>query len=393
MEINNFYFSQMPKIYFGEGEFKNIFEKIQGYGKNVLLVLGGSSFKKSKDYAWFKSECGEKDIKIHEVSVKGEPSPEIIDANVELNRDKGIDVVVAIGGGSVLDAGKAISAMLTKKESVVDYLEGVGTGAVHNGEKLPFIAVPTTSGTGSEATKNAVISKVGENGFKKSLRHDNFVPNIAIVDPELTMSCPASITASCGLDAFTQLLEAYVSTKSSPITDSLSLSGLKAIKDGLMQSFENGDDIEARKNLAYASFMSGAVLANSGLGVVHGYASPIGAYFDIPHGIVCGTLVGEATKINIRELKKDVDKGKKYLKKYAIVGRVLSGKYNLDDSSAYDILVKIIETWIVEMGIDKLSKYGIKEPDLLKIVGETGIKNNPVKLDKEPLLEILKNRL
>ncbi len=393
MEINNFYFAQMPKIYFGEGEFEIIFDRIEKYGKNIVLVLGSGSFKKSKSYVWFEDMCDMKAVNIHEVAVKGEPSPELIDASVNLNRNKNIDLVIAIGGGSVIDAGKAISAMLTKTNSVVDYLEGVGTGAVHDGDKIPFIAVPTTSGTGSEATKNAVISRIGDKGFKKSLRHDNFVPDIAILDPILTLSCPASITAACGLDAFTQLLEAYVSTNSSAMTDALALSGIKAVKDGLVQSYKSADDIEARKNLSYASMISGVVLANAGLGVVHGYASPIGGFFDIPHGVVCGTLLGEVTKENIKELYKLGEEGKKYLHKYAEVGRLLSDDISLCDEIACKFLIMTIEEWISEMKIKRLAEYGVKELDLIKIVDSTGLKNNPVKLSKDDLYNILKNRL
>ena len=184
-----------------------------------------------------------------------------------------------------MDAGKSISAMLTKTESIKEYLEGIGTKK-HDGKKMPFVAVPTTSGTGSEATKNAVISEIGGRGFKKSLRHDNFVPDSVVIDPRLMISCPQNVTAASGMDVFSQLIEGYLSTNSSPMTDALALSGLRYIKEGLLKSYETGDDIDARGKVAYASYLSGVVLANAGLGTVHGFASPIGGYFDIPHGVV-----------------------------------------------------------------------------------------------------------
>ena len=217
-------------------------------------------------------------IKYHHVVVSGEPSPELIDTTVEKYRNEAVDAIVAIGGGSVLDAGKAISAMLHRTESIKEFLEGVGT-IEHPGTKLPFIALPTTSGTGSEATKNAVISHVGKSGYKKSLRHDNFVPDIAIVDPRFTLSCPQNITAASGMDCFTQLIESYLSDKANEYTDALAWEGLKEIKSSLVQSYMHGNDIQARTGMAFASLTSGICLANAGLGVVHGFASSIGGLY------------------------------------------------------------------------------------------------------------------
>ena len=180
-----------------------------------------------------------------------------------------------------MDAGKAISAMLTQEGSVKDYLEGVGHKHP-SGNKVPFFAVPTTSGTGSEATKNAVLSEIGPNGYKKSLRHDHFVPDLAIVDPDLTLSCPPGLTAYSGMDAFTQLLEAYVSTKAHPFTDALCEKALELLSGSLLQAYQDGENIEAREAMSYAAWTSGIVLAQVGLGVVHGFASAVGGMFDNP---------------------------------------------------------------------------------------------------------------
>ena len=227
---DNFHFAKTPEIHFGAGKFALTGRLAKKFGSIVLVVTGAESLKKSGKSDDLVKQFRNEDIKFSFVSIHDEPNPDFIDDIVKINRTKGIKVVIAIGGGSVVDAGKAISAMLPVEDSVFNYLEDVGS-KIPNGIKIPFIAIPTTSGTGSETTKNAVLSSTGENGFKKSLRHDNFVPDIAIVDPELTLTLPPHITAACGMDAFTQLLESYVSTKASLITDSLAFYGLNRIRD------------------------------------------------------------------------------------------------------------------------------------------------------------------
>ncbi len=394
MELRPFYFARLPRILFGEGTFQKLYEAILGYGKTTLIVTGGNSFRNTDRFDTLVNQLVKHSINVYDVSVNGEPSPDLIDKIVNTYRNEHIDVVVAIGGGSVLDAGKAISAMLTQNDSVMEYLEGVGSGKIHNGEKVPFIAVPTTSGTGSEATKNAVLSRVGENGFKKSLRHDNFVPDVAILDPILTISCPTHITAASGLDAFTQLLGAYLSTEASPMTDTLALSGLEYIKDCLVPACTKGArDINVRAGMAYASLMSGVVLANAGLGIVHGFASPIGGYFDIPHGVVCGTLVGEAVNMNIKSLRQMGNKDDISLKKYAKVGALFTGCNERDIEESCNQLIAKIDEWIELLKIPRLGVYHINENDLDEIVEGTGNKNNPVTLTKDQMKQILRNRL
>ncbi len=394
MEIKPFNFVRLPQILFGEGTFQKLYEAIMGFGNTTLIVTGGESFRHTEKFDILVNQLVKHSIKVYDVSVKGEPSPDLIDKIVDAYRNKYIDVVVAIGGGSVLDAGKAISAMLMQNDSVLEYLEGVGSGKIHNGEKAPFIAVPTTSGTGSEATKNAVLSRVGKNGFKKSLRHDNFVPDIAVLDPILTISCPTHITAASGLDAFTQLLGGYLSTEASPMTDTMALSGLQFIKDCLVTVCTTGTkDVNVRAGMAYASLMSGIVLANAGLGIVHGFASPIGGYFDIPHGVVCGTLVGEAVKMNIKLLRQIGNKDNLFLKKYAKVGALLSEGNEEDVEESCNHLIAKLDEWTELLKIPRLGKYHITENDLDKIVEGTGNKNNPVKLTKDQMKQILRNRL
>ncbi len=394
--IQNFNFASIPHIIFGAGKLNELYEIVPKFGNNVLFVIGGSSLERSGKWKEISSSMENKSITYTSVSVKGEPSPPIVDQIAENFRNKNIDLIIGIGGGSVTDAGKAISAMIPKEDSIKNYLEGVGT-KIHDGKKIPYIAIPTTSGTGSEATKNAVISDIGSEGFKKSLRHDNLIPNIALIDPELMISCPPSITGACGMDAFTQLLEAYVSTKASPMTDALAYSGMEYMNKNMIPAcFGGASDVNVRAAMAYGSLMSGITLANAGLGIVHGLASPIGGFFDIPHGVVCGTLLAEATRMNIKKLKELSVAGKAGLKKHANIGALLSGnKLNgegkIDENCS--ILISTLEKWTEELKIDRLGKYGITSEHIEKIVKKAGLKNNPVNLNDKDIETIILNRL
>lgn len=394
--IPPFNFARIPHIIFGAGKLNELYSIIPKFGKNILFIIGGNSLKKSGKWDDIISALENKSINFSSTSISSEPSPSLIDEATAKFRDKRFDLVVGIGGGSVIDAGKAISAMLPKKGSIQNYLEGIGEKS-HDGIKLPYIAIPTTSGTGSEATKNAVISEIGPDGFKKSLRHDNLIPNVAIIDPELMISCPLSISASCGMDAFTQLLEAYVSSKRNPITDTLAYNGMKYIGENLLLACSTGSsDVNIRAAMAYGSLLSGITLANAGLGIVHGLASPIGGMYKIPHGVVCGTLLSEATKINIEVLQKQGFGGRKGLKKYAKIGALLKGKYHLEEGKINEfcsMLIETLENWTDKLKINRLGKYGIRNEDFEKIVEKTSLKNNPVNLSKDYIRNIVINRL
>ena len=393
----SFDFAGTPKIIFENEGFEKLPELIAEYGERVLIITGGSFLRESGYFDKLVDTLSRYNVSTYDESVKEEPSPDLVDNIADKYRNKNIDIVAAVGGGSVMDTGKAVSAMLTTSDSVMKYLEGVGAGKEHSGEKIPMIAVPTTSGTGSEATKNAVLSRVGEDGFKKSLRHDNFIPDIALLDPELTVSCPSEITAASGLDAITQLLGAYVSSEASVLTDSLAFRALKIAGSSLIPvCTDEADNLQLRANMAYASLISGVVLANAGLGIVHGLASPIGGFYDIPHGVVCGTVFGEAVNRTINLLKDK--KGDKFLEKYAQVGAHWAGKEDLyyqekNIDKCCQLLINTIEKWLNKLQIPRLSEYGIEKKDLDKIARNTGNKNNPVKLDKNEIKQLLKARL
>lgn len=387
--MNAFAIAPTPQLHFGPGSISVLPSTIKSFGSRPLLITGARSFLSSTDNLTVMEELKVKGFAFEHASINHEPTPAMIDAIVNRYSPNAPDVVVAIGGGSVLDAGKAISAMLPINEPVKEYLEGVGKKLPHPGIKVPFIAVPTTSGTGSEATKNAVLSETGPGGYKKSLRHNNFVPDVAIVDSLLSVSCPPAITASSGMDAFTQLLESYVSTAANPITDALAYKGLRLISDSLLAAYHDGTDIEARSNMALAAYLSGITLANAGLGLVHGFASSIGGYFDIPHGTICSSLMAAANTATIRRLRSDKNNTEATLKKFAAVGRLFSETRDMPDDYYVDALLALLENWTIQLKIPPLMQYGILPADYVRIVDITDNKNNPVPLSRDEMTEVL----
>jgi alcohol dehydrogenase class IV len=295
-------------------------------------------------------------------------------------------VIVAIGGGSVLDAGKAISAMIPLNEPVKNYLEGIGS-KIHPGIKIPFISLPTTAGTGSEAARNAVLSETGLNGFKKSLRHNNFVPNVAIVDPMLAISCPPATTAASGMDTFTQLLESFLSPAGNVITDVIAVEGLRMVSASLLTAYNDGTNLSARTGMALAAYLSGITLTNAGLGLIHGFASSIGAFFPIPHGVICSALMGSVNKLTVRKLR--FEKEGTALNKYAVVGRIFCAVNSKSDSYYIDALLDTIESYRRQMKIPTLAQLGVTAADFDRIVKVTDNKNNPTPLAVEEMLEAL----
>jgi alcohol dehydrogenase class IV len=279
--------------------------------------------------------------------------------------------------------------MIPTGASVRDYLEGVGTKN-HPGTRLPFIALPTTSGTGSEATRNAVLSEVGPKGFKRSLRHLNFVADTAILDPVLTLNCPPDITAYSGMDAFTQLLESYLSTAANPITDALALQGLKLVSQSLLATYRDGANSQARTNMALSAFLSGITLANAGLGTVHGMAGLIGGLKNIPHGIICSRLMGSANAITVRSLRRTPG-SELALSKYATAGRLFVQVSNRSDEYYIDAFVQVINAWTDLMAIPTLQEYGITDYDLRQFASLGDNKNNPALLNEEERYEVLQH--
>jgi len=391
----SFDIARLPRIKFGPGSLDQLPTIARQYGSSVLIITGARSFMAGPHWQSLAARLEEADIRWRIVQVTEEPSPELVDQIVRELHSTPFDAVVGIGGGSALDTAKAIAGLLRTGDSVMEHLEGVGPELPYQGPSTPFIAVPTTAGTGSEATKNAVLSRHGATGFKKSFRDDKLVAEWAIIDPDLLSTCPPAIIAANGMDAFTQLLESYVSTRANPFTDSLATSGMAAVRDSLLAWYEDrGDAGEHRGRMAYAALLSGITLAQVGLGSVHGLAAPLGAYFPIPHGVACGTLVAEATRINIAALQERAP-ANPALGRYAEVGRLLSGQ-SMADSAALARLLEILEDWTGRLAIARLGSYGVSESDIPRIVANSrgsSMKTNPILLNDEEIARLVRARL
>lgn len=385
--VNAFNLVPTPLVYFGSGKISLLPSLTKSFGTKVLLVTGARSFAQSNYGEVLLDQLDKLNIAFEQVIVSAEPTPAVVDEVVKNALVFNPKVVVAIGGGSVMDAGKAIAAMLPLHEPVKNYLEGVGNKS-HPGTKLPFIAVPTTAGTGSEAAKNAVLSECGENGYKRSLRHNNFVPNIALIDPTLTLTCPRNTTAASGMDAFTQLLESYLSTAGNVMTDALAYEGLKQVSISLLKAYQLGNNIEARVGMALAAYLSGVTLTNAGLGLVHGFASSIGGYFPIAHGVICSSLMGPVNRVTVRKLRTQQNRDGA-LDKYATIGKLFAKDDRQSEDYYIDLLLDTIHAWAAEMQIPKLAEGGINPSDFPKIVNATDNKNNPVALSAEEMTEVL----
>lgn len=392
----NFSIARLPRIEFGTGALKKLPDIIMGYGSRILLVTGARSFTGTEHWQSFVDQLKQRGISWQLCTITEEPSPVVVDNLVKTYADHSFDAVVGIGGGSALDAAKAIAGLLKVQRSVMDYLEGVGPELPYAGPATPFIAVPTTAGTGSEATKNAVLSIQGEHGFKKSFRHDKLVAEYAIVDPDLLRSCPPSVIAANGMDALTQLLESYVSTKSNAFTDALAISGLQAVRDALIPLYrQDGQLQEHREKMAYAALLSGITLAQVGLGSVHGLASPLGAFYPIPHGVVCGTLVASATRINIHSMLAR-EPNNQALAKYLHVAEILCQKRFIDPQTAFNALIDLLADWTNELALPRLSHYGLQETALDKVIANcrgSSMKTNPIVLNDEEIRQVLLERL
>ncbi|HEX8939024.1 MAG TPA: iron-containing alcohol dehydrogenase [Candidatus Limnocylindrales bacterium] len=412
--VRPFVVGRTPHLEFGAGRLERLPAILASYGERVLLVTGAASFRRSPSWPWLLDELDRRAMAHDDLAVSGEPSPDLVDEAVGRIRDRPPDVVVGIGGGSVLDAAKAVAGLLLTGRSVRDHLEGVGPQLPYEGPAVPFVAVPTTAGTGSEATRNAVLSEPGPGGFKKSFRDERLVAQVAIVDPDLLRGCPPRLIATDGLDALTQLLESYVSTGASPFTDALARAGLAAARDGLLPwhraaraAGAAGADSDAggrtgaaasaaaRAAMAWAAYLGGVCLAQAGLGAVHGLASPLGARFPIPHGAACGATLVAATAANLAALAARDPDGPA-LRRYAEAGRMLAADDDLPDSAARTGLLDLLTAWTAELDLARLADFGVGPGDVAALVAESrgsSMRTNPIVLTDDEVAAVVRASL
>ena len=382
-----------PRLVFGVGARTSVVGLLrEAEISRVGIVTGASSLRQSAAWKELLNALADAGIAWCDFALRGEPGPAFVDETVQGLREANAQAVIAIGGGSPLDAAKAAAAGFFLEASIREYLEGVGSRSP-DGRTLPVYALPTTAGTGTEATKNAVLSEIGPNGFKKSLRHDNYIAQVAIIDPELAVGCPAMVTAASGMDAITQLIEPYVSTAAQPFTDALAESGLLWAGRCLERAVQDGTDLEARSGMAYAAYLSGICLANAGLGVVHGAASPAGAAVEIPHGVFCGTLLAASVRITVERLEESDAAHAAALRKYARAGVLLSGRDRGSVAANCAGLIDELERLTEAIGIPRLGGYGFTADIAHTVATRTDGKNHPLVLDQESIEQLLLSRL
>jgi len=392
----SFSLGRLPRITFGSGGFERVPEVVAGHGRRVLLVTGGRSLAASgRRESLLAGLASAGTVVVGEVVVTGEPSPEVVDGAVAASRDAAVDVVLGVGGGSVLDAAKAIAGLLRTGASVAEHLEGLPGMRPYDGPSVPLVAVPTTAGTGSEATRNAVVTARGPGGYKRSFRDERLVAADAVVDPDLLAGNDRARIAANGMDALTQLLEAYTSLRAGPLTDALALSGLEAARDGLVAWHADPDGPaapEARSRMAYAALLSGICLAHAGLGAVHGLASPLGAQFPVPHGAACGATLAAVTAANIGALV-ERDPGSFALERYARLGRLVARlPETTGDAEARGALVLTLSDWTAVLEVPRLRAFGIGEVDVPAILADargSSMRTNPIVLTDEEIAGIL----
>ena len=387
-----FNIGRLPRIEFGRGSIQKLIPAIGDYGDKVLLVTGARSFVSTEYWDSLLYELSRADIYWQHCPVQQEPTTEFVDDCVHRFVGQQFDVVVGIGGGSALDAAKAIAGLLQCQASVMDYLEGVGPELTYQGPAVPLIAVPTTAGTGSEVTRNAVLGRQGEQGFKKSFRDEQLVAELALIDPDLLQTCPPASIAANGMDALTQLLESRVSLKANRLMSILAEDGLRAVRDGLLPWYRQDKSApEAPALMAYAAFLSGVTLAHVGLGSVHGLAAPLGACYPIPHGVACGTLLAEATALNIHVLR-DREPDSKALGAYARCAEILLQRHFSSVEQAGEALVTLLQDWRQQLALPGLSRYGLDAGGIDHVVAQArgnSMKTNPIRLSDDELRELL----
>jgi alcohol dehydrogenase class IV len=379
----NFEFATAGRIVFGSGSLFDLGPLVANLGQHALVVVGGTNLRAGPLLDLLSNhKLG------HAIfNVVGEPTVDTVRRGVQQAIKEHCDLVIGLGGGSVLDSGKAIAALLTNGGDPLDYLEVIGRGQALTKPAAPYVAIPTTAGTGAEVTRNAVLGSP-EHRVKVSLRSPYMLPRLALVDPELTLTMPPPVTASTGLDALTQVIEPYVTPIANPLTDALCLDGLHRVARSLRQAYTHGDDLEAREDMALASLFGGLALANAKLGAVHGFAGPLGGMFDAPHGAICAALLPEVMFANIRALR-ERQPDSEALRRYEEVAQILTGN---PEATAMEG-VAWVENLCTDLQIPGLSAYGLSRTDFPELVEASAkassMQGNPIKLTTGEMEDIL----
>jgi len=374
-----FEFATAGRILFGPGASIQVQAVVEQLGRRPLLVTGASADRAARVLPGTER-----------FAVGREPTIALVEAGAERARARQCDVIVGLGGGSALDAAKAIAALAANSGPALCYLEVIGEGKPLVHPALPVVAIPTTAGTGSEVTRNAVVA-APDHDVKVSLRHASMLPKVALVDPDLAVSLPPAATAATGLDALTQLIEPYVSVRATPMTDMLCRDGIPRIAAALCRVCDNPGDRDGRAEMALAALLSGMALANSGLGAVHGFAAVLGGRFSAPHGALCATLLPAVTHVNVRALR-ERDPGSPALERYREVAAWLGEPHPAAEAAS-----QAAERLVRRLGIPPLSAWGVKPADVSGVARgaeqASSTKGNPVKLTGEELEEILEAAL
>ena len=381
--MSSFEFATAGRIIFGAGKLNGLGDQLKGRAKRLLLVTGRSSDAIPR----VREILSAQGILFEEFALHGEPTVDTASEGVGLALEHGCDMVIGLGGGSVLDAGKAIAALATNPGNVLDYLEVVGKGQNFINAPLPYIAIPTTAGTGTEVTRNAVLESPSH-GVKVSLRSPLMLPSVALVDPELTYSLPPAITASTGLDALTQLIEPFVSVKANPLTDAICREGMRHAAHSLRRAYGNGADRDAREGMSLASLFGGMALANSALGVVHGFAGPLGGMLHAPHGAICAKLLPLVMEANLKAMNVR-EPNHPAIARYVEIAQILTDDKN---ASAFDG-VQWVSELVRDLNIPSLSVHGLTSERFSEAVEKTmkasSTKGNSIVLGESELKEIL----
>lgn len=378
-----FEFATAQRIIFGSGAAQQAPAVAASLGQRPLLVAGRRPERAEPLLAGLRG----RNLLPAIFSVAGEPTVADVLAGVETARQAGCDLVIGLGGGSVLDAAKAIAALLANGGDPLDYLEVVGRGQPLLKPSLPCVAIPTTAGTGSEVTRNAVLGSP-EHRVKASLRSPLMLPTAAVVDPELTHSVPPDVTAATGLDALTQCIEPFVSPRANPLTDAVCREGMQRAARSLRRACVDGSDAAAREDMALASLFGGLALANAGLGAVHGFAGPIGGMFSAPHGAICARLLPPVMAANVEALQQRAP-GSPALARFDEVGRLLTGDPAAQASDGVTWVADLVDA----LSIPRLAAHGIAPTDFPEIVAKSqqasSMKANPIALTADELTDIL----